>query len=57
MGARVALLIGIYHKQVDVAMDGGGWDRLDLVDIDVAVDSVGGVLATRVVGEDTSSRL
>ena len=57
VGAGIPLQIGIYHKQVNVAMEGGGWDRLDLVDVKVTVDVVGSVLATRVIGEDTSSRL
>ena len=56
MGARVAVLsIGVDDEQIDVAVEGCGWDGLELLDVEVAVDGLGRVFAPRVVGEEAGT--
>ena len=56
MRARVPVLcIGIDDEQVDVPVESGGWDRLELVYVEVAVDGLGREFAARVVGEEAGT--
>lgn len=40
MGPGVSPLVSIDYAQVDVAVGGGGRDRLDLLDVEIIVDCV-----------------
>ena len=54
--ARVPVLcVGVDDEQVDVPVEGGGRDALELVCVEVAVDGLGREFAARVVGEETGT--
>ena len=56
VGARVAILcVGVDDEQVDVSVERGGRDRLELLDVEVAVDGLAWVLAARVVCEEAGT--
>ena len=56
MRARVPVLcVGVDDEQVDVPVEGGGRDALELVCVEVAVDGLGREFAARVVGEETGT--
>lgn len=55
--ACVSLLICINNGEVDVAMDGIWWNGLNLIQIYVRIDSVGGEHALCRRGDDTGAGL
>ena len=56
MRARVPVLrVGVDDEQVDVPVESGGWDRLELLDVEVAVDGLGREFSARVVGEEAGT--
>lgn len=57
VGARIALCVCLNDEEIDVPVERGGRDRLELLDVQVRVDGLRGVFAPCVIGEETRSGL
>ncbi len=56
VSAGVAILcVCVDDEQVDIPVERGGRDGLELLDVEVAVDGLGWVFAARVVGEEAGT--